>query len=35
MAALLGKRRFAADVWPGLVLILVGAWGGWALSSVA
>ena len=35
MAALLGKRRFAADVWPGLVLILAGAWGGWALSSVA
>ncbi len=35
IAAMLGKRRFAADVWPGLALILGGAWGGWALASVA
>ena len=33
MAGALGNRRFAAQVWPGLVLILVGAWGGWALSG--
>ena len=33
MAGALGNRRFASQVWPGLVLILVGAWGGWALSG--
>ncbi len=32
MAAVLGHRRFAANVWPGLALILAAAWGGWALS---
>ena len=35
IAAALGKRRFAADVWPGLALILGGAWVGWALTGVA
>ena len=35
IAAVLGKRRFAADVWPGLALILGGAWVGWALTGVA
>jgi uncharacterized membrane protein (DUF4010 family) len=35
VAAVFGKRRFAADVWPGLALILAGAWGGWALVGVA
>ena len=35
VAAVFGKRRFAADVWPGLALILAGAWTGWALSGVA
>ena len=35
IAAALGKRRYAADVWPGLGLILAGAWGGWALSGLA
>jgi uncharacterized membrane protein (DUF4010 family) len=35
MAAVLGNRRFAADVWPGLALILAGAWGGWALTGLA
>ena len=35
VAAVFGKLRFAADVWPGLALILAGAWGGWALAGVA
>lgn len=26
VAAALGKRRYAANVWPGLALILAGAW---------
>jgi uncharacterized membrane protein (DUF4010 family) len=34
IAAVLGKRRYAADVWPGLALILAGAWGGWALAQI-
>jgi len=34
MAGVLGDRRFAAKVWPGLGLILLGAWGGWLLSDV-
>ena len=33
LAGVMGKRRFARDVWPGLLLILAGAWGGWALSN--
>lgn len=32
LAATLGKRRFAAAVWPGLALILAAAWGGWAIT---
>ena len=35
IAAVLGKRRFAADVWPGLALILGGAWVGRGLTGVA
>jgi len=35
VAAVLGNRRYAADVWPGLGLILAGAWGGWALARMA
>jgi uncharacterized membrane protein (DUF4010 family) len=35
VAAVLGNRRYAANVWPGLALILAGAWGGWALSATA
>jgi uncharacterized membrane protein (DUF4010 family) len=35
MAAVLGNRRFAADVWPGLAIILAGAWAGWVLAGVA
>ncbi len=35
IAAVLGKRRYAANVWPGLGLILAGAWGGWALTGLA
>ena len=35
VAAVFGKRRFAADVWPGLALILAGAWSGWAVAGAA
>ena len=35
VAAVLGKRRYAAEVWPGLGLILAGAWGGWILTNLA
>ncbi len=35
MAALLGHRHFAFNVWPGLALILGAAWAGWALTSLA
>jgi uncharacterized membrane protein (DUF4010 family) len=35
MAGVLGDRRFASRVWPGLALILAGAWGGWAVSGLA
>ena len=35
MAVVLGDRRFAANVWPGLALILAGAWGGWVLVGVS
>ena len=35
MAVVLGDRRFAANVWPGLALILAGAWGGWALLGIS
>jgi uncharacterized membrane protein (DUF4010 family) len=35
VAAMLGNRRYAANVWPGLALILAGAWGGWAVSATA
>ena len=35
IAAVLGKRRYAAEVWPGLGLILAGAWGGWVLTNLA
>jgi uncharacterized membrane protein (DUF4010 family) len=31
VAVTIGKRRFAVQVLPGLVLILVGAWAGWAI----
>lgn len=34
VAAVLGNRRYAARVWPGLALILAGAWGGWALVGL-
>ncbi len=35
LAAVIGNRRYAGDVWPGLALILAGAWGGWALTAIA
>jgi uncharacterized membrane protein (DUF4010 family) len=34
IAITLGDRRFAFDVWPGLVLMLAGAWGGAAVAGV-
>ena len=34
MAGVLGNRRFARNVWPGLGLILAGAWGGWFLTGL-
>ena len=34
IAIALGDRRFAFDVWPGLVLMLAGAWGGAAIAGV-
>jgi uncharacterized membrane protein (DUF4010 family) len=27
-----GGRRFALEVWPGLILVLAAAWGGWAVA---
>ncbi|MEO8539524.1 MAG: DUF4010 domain-containing protein [bacterium] len=29
-----GGRRYAFDIWPGLVLVLVAAWGGWAITRI-
>jgi uncharacterized membrane protein (DUF4010 family) len=34
VAAVLGNRRYAANVWPGLALILAAAWGGWAVADI-
>ncbi len=34
VAAVLGDRRYASHVWPGLALILAGAWGGWVITAV-
>lgn len=33
VAATLGGRAYATRVWLGLALILLGAWGGWALTA--
>jgi uncharacterized membrane protein (DUF4010 family) len=33
VAAALGKRRFASQVWPGLVVILAAAWTGWLIEQ--
>ncbi|HSC03244.1 MAG TPA: DUF4010 domain-containing protein [Solirubrobacteraceae bacterium] len=33
LAAGIGKMRYALEVWPGLALILVGAWGGFAITQ--
>ncbi len=35
VAAVAGDRRYALRVSVGLALIIVGAWGGWALSRIA
>lgn len=34
LAGTMGKRRYLFDVVPGLALILVGAWAGWAIGGV-
>jgi len=34
LAAGLGKLRYALAVWPGLALILAGAWGGFAITRL-
>jgi uncharacterized membrane protein (DUF4010 family) len=34
VAAVFGSRRYALEVWAGLLLILAGAWGGWALAGL-
>jgi uncharacterized membrane protein (DUF4010 family) len=33
LAAGIGKMRYALEVWPGLALILIGAWGGFAITQ--
>jgi uncharacterized membrane protein (DUF4010 family) len=33
LAIVMGNRRYAANVWPGLLFILAAAWGGWALTA--
>lgn len=35
LAAAIGKSRYALAVWPGLGLILAGAWGGFAVTRLA
>jgi uncharacterized membrane protein (DUF4010 family) len=35
LAAGVGKRRYALAIWPGLALILAGAWGGFAITGLA
>jgi uncharacterized membrane protein (DUF4010 family) len=35
LAYAVGKRRFANEVWLGLVFVLAAAWGGWAIVQAA
>ncbi len=28
-----GGKRFAFEIWPGLVLVLIAAWSGWAIAA--
>jgi uncharacterized membrane protein (DUF4010 family) len=35
LAAAVGNRRYALAIWPGLALILVGAWSGFAITRLA
>ena len=35
LAAGVGKLRYALAAWPGLALILAGAWGGFAITRLA
>ena len=34
IAGVMGNRRYASHVWPGLALILAGAWGGWMIVGL-
>ncbi|MGE5407968.1 MAG: MgtC/SapB family protein, partial [Syntrophothermus sp.] len=34
LAHTVGNRRYAGEVWLGLALLLIAAWGGWALVQV-
>jgi uncharacterized membrane protein (DUF4010 family) len=34
IAAVMGDLRYASHVWPGLALILAGAWGGWVVVGL-
>jgi uncharacterized membrane protein (DUF4010 family) len=34
LAVAVGKLRYALAVWPGLALILAGAWGGFAITRM-
>jgi uncharacterized membrane protein (DUF4010 family) len=29
-----GGRRYALEIWPGLLLVLVAAWGGWLAQAL-
>lgn len=34
LAAVLGHRRYALAIWPGLAVVLAAAWVGWALERL-
>ena len=34
LAVGVGKLRYALAIWPGLALILAGAWGGFAVTQL-
>ena len=35
LAYVVGNRRYAAQVWLGLALMLGSAWGGWLIAEAA
>lgn len=35
IARVTGGGTFARDVWPGIIMVLAGAWTGWAVSAAA